>query len=62
MLGDREMDDAPVVMREQYEDEEHAARHGRDREELHSDQRRHVIGQERAPGLARRVVSPTEES
>jgi hypothetical protein len=26
------------------------------------DQRRHVVGQERAPGLARRVVSPTEES
>src|SRR5262249_24115318 len=62
MVGDREMGDAPAMVREQYEDEEHAARDGRDREEVHRDQRGHVVGEEGAPGLARWVVSPTEES
>jgi hypothetical protein len=56
------VDNASTVMGEQHEAEEHAAGHSRNGEEVHRDERPHVIGQERAPGLARRAVSTTEES
>ena len=39
MFRDREMDDSSAVVREQDEDEQHAASEGRDREEVHRDQR-----------------------
>jgi hypothetical protein len=39
----RKVDDAPTLVREQHQDEEHAASDGWDRKEVHRDQSRHVI-------------------
>jgi hypothetical protein len=51
MLGDVEVDDAPAMVSEHDEDEEHPQARGGDREEIEGDEVRDVIGQERAPGL-----------
>jgi hypothetical protein len=44
MLGHVDVDDAPAVMQEHDEDEQHAAREGRDRKEIDGDEGREVIG------------------
>jgi hypothetical protein len=51
MLGDREMDETPTFVREEHQDEEHAARHGRHREKVHRNHGPQVIGEERSPCL-----------
>ncbi len=62
MAGDRKVDDPSALVGKQHEDEEDAASDSRDREEVHRDERWRVIGEERAPGLARWPLSTTEES
>jgi hypothetical protein len=44
MLSDREMNDAPAVVREEHQNEEHAASDGGNREEVDRDQGCCVIG------------------
>jgi hypothetical protein len=51
MLGDREVHDSATVVRKQHEHEQYAAGEGRHREEVHRDQGRDVIFEERSPGL-----------
>jgi hypothetical protein len=45
------VDDPATMMGKQHEHEQHVARERRHREEIHRDQRRHVIRQEGPPGL-----------
>jgi len=45
------VDNSSALMREQHEDEQHAPGQGREREEVHRHQRRHVISQEGSPCL-----------
>jgi hypothetical protein len=54
MLGHVEVDDAPAMVGEHDEDEEHAQARSGDREEIDGDQVPDVIGEERPPGLRRR--------
>jgi hypothetical protein len=51
MLGDPEMDDAPTVVRQQHQDEQHAAGQGRHREEVQRDRCGQVIPEEGVPRL-----------
>src|SRR5947209_1290567 len=51
MLGDVEVEDAPAIVGEHNEDEEHPQASSRDREEIDGDQIPDVIGQERSPAL-----------
>src|SRR5437899_1597336 len=51
MLGDVEVEDAPALVGEHNEDEEHPQASSRDREEIDGDQIPDVIGQERSPAL-----------
>jgi len=62
MLDDRHVDDPSALMRKQYQDEQHASGDGRDREEVHGDQGRCVIGQECSPGLGGRTTPSREQS
>ena len=54
MLGDVEVDDAPAMVGEHDEDEEHAQARGGHGEEIDGDQVPDMVGEERAPGLGRR--------
>ena len=54
MLGDVEVEDAPAVVGEHDEDEQHAQARGGNREEIDGDEVPDVIGQEGAPRLRRR--------
>jgi hypothetical protein len=54
MLGDIEVEDAPAVVGEHDEDEQHAQARGGNREEIDRDEVPDVIGQERASRLRRR--------
>ena len=51
VLGDREVHDPATLVGEEDEHEQHAAREGRHREEVHRHERSHVIREERSPGL-----------
>jgi hypothetical protein len=53
MRGDVEVDDAPAMVSEHDEDEEHPQACGGYREEIEGDQVRDVVGEKRAPGLRR---------
>ena len=53
VLGDAEVDDAPAMVSEHEEHEEHPQARGGDREEIEGDQVPDVVGEERAPGLRR---------
>ena len=57
MLGHVEVDDAPAMVGEHDEDEEHAQARGGHREEIEGDQVADMVGEERAPGL-RRLGAP----
>jgi hypothetical protein len=54
VLGHVEVDDAPAMVSEHDENEEHAHTRSGHREEIEGDQVPDVIGQERPPGLGRR--------
>ncbi len=54
VLGHVEVDDAPAVVSEHDENEEHAQARGGHREEIEGDQVPHMVGEERPPGLGRR--------
>ncbi len=54
MLGHVEVEDAPALVGEDDQDEEHAQVGGRNGEEIDRDQFADMVGQERAPGLRRR--------
>ena len=54
VLGHVEVDDAPAMVGEHDEDEEHPQARGGHREEIDGDQVPDVVGEERAPGLRRR--------
>jgi hypothetical protein len=56
VLGHAEVDDAPAMVGEQNEDEEHPQARRGHREEIDRDQVPDVVGEERPPGLRRRGV------
>ena len=62
MLRDRKVDDSSALVREQHQDEQHVSGEGQDREEVHRDQGRCVIGQECSPRLGGRTTPSLEES
>jgi hypothetical protein len=61
VFGRVEVDDAPAMVGEHDEDEEHPQACGGDREEIEGDQVWDVVGEERAPGLRRRGASPGDQ-
>src|SRR5207245_11650620 len=61
MLSDVEVEDAPTIVSEHYEDEQDAKARGGNGEEIDGDQIRDVIGQERAPGLRGRCAALRDE-
>ena len=56
VFGEVEVDDASAKVSEHDEDEEHPQARGGDREEIEGDQVLDVVGEERPPGLGRRVL------
>src|SRR5438445_4318237 len=62
MLGDIEVEDAPALVGEHNEDEEHPQASSRDREEIDGDQIPEVIGQERSPALRGRRAPLWEQA
>ena len=61
MLGDVDVNDPPALMHQHDEDEQDAARQGRDGEEIDRRQRGDVIRQKRAPRLGRRTARSPQE-
>src|SRR3989441_8258183 len=61
MLSDVEVEDAPTIVSEHYEDEQDAKARDGNGEEIDGDQIRDVIGQERAPGLRGRCAALRDE-
>src|SRR5437773_5892870 len=62
MLGDVEVEDAPALVGEHNEDEEHPQASSRDREEIDGDQIPDMIGQERSPALRGRRAPLWEQA
>jgi hypothetical protein len=56
VLGDIEVEDAPAMVSEHDEDEEHTQVRGGNGEEVDGDQVPDVVGEERPPGLGRRCA------
>jgi hypothetical protein len=55
--GNRDVPDASPIVGEEDQDEQETVGHRRDDEEIRRDDLAHVIPQERAPGLGRRLPS-----
>ena len=62
VLGHVDVHDAAAVMRDQHEHEEHAARQGRDGEEIRRNEGGEVVGEEGPPWLRRRTRQPRQQS
>src|SRR5439155_20957223 len=62
MVGDVEVEDAPAIVGEHNEDEEHPEASSRDRKEIDGDQIPDVIGQERSPALRGRPPPLREQA
>jgi len=61
VFGHVEVDDAPAMLSEHDEDEEHPQARGGDREEIDADQVPNTVGEERPPGLGRRNAPLREQ-
>jgi len=51
-VGDVDVEDASAVVREDHEDEQHLEQHRGHGEEVHRDERPHVVGEKRPPSLS----------